>query len=63
MQQDILYDLLDCYEHLELYAILKNVPNCQINKKVILTKLFLVFFIRLLFLNINRLMKFWIKLD
>lgn len=34
LQQDVLYDLLDCYEHLELYAYLKNVPRNQINAKV-----------------------------
>ena len=32
-QQDSLYDLLTCYEHLELYAILKGIP-----KKIIQTK-------------------------
>nr|APD26541.1 ATP-binding cassette transporter subfamily A member 5 X1 protein [Brachionus koreanus] len=34
LQQDVLYDLLDCYEHLELYAYLKNVPRNQINDKI-----------------------------
>nr|QNH67926.1 ATP-binding cassette transporter subfamily A member 5 X3 [Brachionus plicatilis] len=34
LQQDVLYDLLDCYEHLELYAYLKNVPRKQIKDKI-----------------------------
>nr|QNH67864.1 ATP-binding cassette transporter subfamily A member 5 [Brachionus rotundiformis] len=34
LQQDVLYDLLDCFEHLELYAYLKNVPKNQIKDKI-----------------------------
>nr|APD26543.1 ATP-binding cassette transporter subfamily A member 5 X2 protein [Brachionus koreanus] len=34
LQQDVLYDLLDCYEHLELYAYLKNMPRNQIKEKI-----------------------------
>lgn len=37
LQQDVLYDLLDCTEHLELYAYLKEIPKDQIKPKVFLT--------------------------
>ncbi|RNA41260.1 ATP-binding cassette sub-family A member 5-like isoform X1 [Brachionus plicatilis] len=45
-QQNVLYDLLDCYEHLELYAYLKNVPRNQIKDKIeeILNKVGLIDF-------------------
>lgn len=33
-QQDVLYDLLSCYEHLELYAMLKGVKRTDLNKKI-----------------------------
>lgn len=33
-QQDRLYDLLTCYEHVELYARLKSVPKSMIKTKV-----------------------------
>jgi ATP-binding cassette, subfamily A (ABC1), member 5 len=34
-QHDILYDLLTCYDHLELYAMLKGIPPKEIKAKVI----------------------------
>lgn len=32
--KDVLYDLLNCYEHLELYAKLKGIPSDEIKNKV-----------------------------
>jgi len=36
-QQNVLYDLLTCYEHLELYAMLKGIKKKEIKHKVITT--------------------------
>ena len=33
-QEDVLYDLLDCYEHLELYAMLKGLCTKSLEIKV-----------------------------
>ena len=33
-QQDILYDLLNCIEHLQLYARLKGIDSKEISEKV-----------------------------
>ena len=33
-QQDVLYDLLNCDDHLELYAKLKGIPNKDIPSKI-----------------------------
>lgn len=53
-QQDILYDELTCFEHLELYSSIKGIQKDQIKNKVS----FLYFFVEIripfcFYLNLN----------
>ena len=49
-QHDVLYDNLNCIEHLEVYASLKNVPRQSLDNEVKLIRLFFEFMINFNFL-------------